>query len=128
MPDFWRIGAPHFLKIQWFPLNILIFGQKSCFLGPAIFKIQQPNWFTYFQTFSERFWRLPEESSEIFSISTRFPKRWWIVFSTWPQSMSIKWKLWSNSMCRFIWWYRPLVFFSLLDRFQLNKYNQHFMI
>ena len=31
------------LKIQWFPLSILIFGQKSCFLGPIIFKIPQPN-------------------------------------------------------------------------------------
>ena len=33
------------LKIQWFPLSILIFGQKSCFLGPTIFKIPQPNWY-----------------------------------------------------------------------------------
>ena len=30
------------LKIQWFPLSILIFGRKSCFLGPIIFKIPQP--------------------------------------------------------------------------------------
>ena len=29
------------LKMQWFPLSILIFGQKSCFLGPIIFKIPQ---------------------------------------------------------------------------------------
>ena len=36
-------GAPRILKIQWFPLSILIFGQKSCFLGPTIFKIPQPN-------------------------------------------------------------------------------------
>ena len=26
------------------PLSMLIFGQKSCFLGPTIFKIPQPNW------------------------------------------------------------------------------------
>ena len=37
MPIFWQTGAPHILKIQWFPLSILIFGQKSCFLGPTIF-------------------------------------------------------------------------------------------
>ena len=45
MPNFWRTGAPHILKIQWFPLSILIFCQKSCFLGPTIFKIPQPNWY-----------------------------------------------------------------------------------
>ena len=26
MPNFWRTGAPRILKIQWFPLSILIFG------------------------------------------------------------------------------------------------------
>ena len=45
MPNFWQTGAPHILNIQWFPLRILIFGQKSCFLGPTIFKIPQPNWY-----------------------------------------------------------------------------------
>ena len=35
MPNFWWTGAPFILKIQWFPLSILIFGQKSCFLGPT---------------------------------------------------------------------------------------------
>ena len=45
MPNFWRTGAHCILKIQWFPLSILIFGQKSCFLGPTIFKIPQPNWY-----------------------------------------------------------------------------------
>ena len=45
MPYFWRIGAPRILKIQWFPLSILIFGQKSYFLGPTILKIPQLNWF-----------------------------------------------------------------------------------
>ena len=47
MPNFWRTGAPPILKIQWFPLSILIFGQNSCFLGPTIFKIPQPNWYLY---------------------------------------------------------------------------------
>ena len=47
MPNFWRSGAPRILKIQWFPLSILIFGPKSCFLGPTIFKIPQPNWYKY---------------------------------------------------------------------------------
>ena len=50
MPNFWRTGAPIILKIQWFPLSILIFGQKSCFLGPTIFKIPQPNWHYYVHT------------------------------------------------------------------------------
>ena len=27
------------------PLSMLILGQKSCFLGPTIFKIPQPNWY-----------------------------------------------------------------------------------
>ena len=31
MPNFWRTGAPRILKIQRFPLSILIFGQKFCF-------------------------------------------------------------------------------------------------
>ena len=44
MPNFQQAGAPRILKIQWFHLNILIFGQKSAFLGPSIFKIPQPNW------------------------------------------------------------------------------------
>jgi hypothetical protein len=26
-----------------FPLSMLILGQKSCFLGPTIFEIPQPN-------------------------------------------------------------------------------------
>ena len=45
MPNFWWTGAPRILKIQWFPLSILIFGQISCFLGPTIFKIPLPNWY-----------------------------------------------------------------------------------
>ena len=32
MPNFWRT----ILKIQWFPLSILIFCQTSCFLGPTL--------------------------------------------------------------------------------------------
>ena len=47
MPNFWQTGAPHIHKIQWFPLSILVFGQKSCFLGPTIYKIPQPNWHYY---------------------------------------------------------------------------------
>ena len=44
MPNFWRTGAPSSLKIQRFPLSMLILGQKPCILGPTIFKIPQPNW------------------------------------------------------------------------------------
>ena len=46
---FWHFLTNHnsstdfFLKI--FPLSVLILGQKSCFLGPTIFKIPQPNWY-----------------------------------------------------------------------------------
>ena len=45
MFNFWGTGAPRILKIQWFPLSILIFGQTFCFLGPTIFRIPQPNWY-----------------------------------------------------------------------------------
>ena len=45
MPNFWWTDAACILKIQWFPLSILIFVQKSCFLGPTIFKIPRPSWF-----------------------------------------------------------------------------------
>ena len=45
MPNSWQIATPRILQIQWFPLSILIFGQKSCFLGLTIFKIPQPNWY-----------------------------------------------------------------------------------
>ena len=44
MPNFWWTVIPRIHKIQWFPLSMLIFGQKSCFLGPTIFEIPQPNW------------------------------------------------------------------------------------
>ena len=50
MPNFWRTGAPHILKIQRFPLSILFFGYKSSFSGPIFFKIPQPNW--YFDQFA----------------------------------------------------------------------------
>ena len=42
MPNFWRTGIPCNHKMQWFPLSMLIFGQKSCFLGPTIFSTT--NW------------------------------------------------------------------------------------
>jgi hypothetical protein len=29
--------------VSKFPLSMLIFGQKPCFLGPTIFEIPQPN-------------------------------------------------------------------------------------
>ena len=42
---FWQtvIHRPIFFKL--FPLSFLILGQKTCFLGPTIFKIPQPNWY-----------------------------------------------------------------------------------
>ena len=41
---FWQTGAPRILKIQQFPLSMLILGQKAFILGPTFFKIPQPNW------------------------------------------------------------------------------------
>jgi hypothetical protein len=38
MPNFWQTGALRILKIQWFPLSILIFGQKTCFYDPPSLK------------------------------------------------------------------------------------------
>ena len=43
MLNFWRTGAPRILKIQWFPLSILNFDQRPCFLWPTIFEIPQLN-------------------------------------------------------------------------------------
>ena len=38
-----RPRAPPFQKIKRNPLNQITFMQKSCFLGPTIFEIPQPN-------------------------------------------------------------------------------------
>ena len=38
-----RPHAPPFQKIKRNPLNQVTFMQKSCFLGPTIFEIPQPN-------------------------------------------------------------------------------------
>ena len=38
-----RPRAPPFQKIKRNPLNQVTFMQKSCFLGPTIFEIPQPN-------------------------------------------------------------------------------------
>ena len=38
-----RPRAPPFQKIKRNPLNQVTFMQKSCFLGPIIFEIPQPN-------------------------------------------------------------------------------------
>ena len=40
-----RPRAPPFQKIKRNPLNQVTFMQKSCFLGPTIFEIPQPNWY-----------------------------------------------------------------------------------
>ena len=37
---FWGPGFRYILKIQQFPCSMLIFGQKSCFLGPPKVEIQ----------------------------------------------------------------------------------------
>ena len=47
MANFWQTVIYCNHKIQWFPLSMLIFGQKSCFFGPTMFKILQPNWYLY---------------------------------------------------------------------------------
>ena len=64
-----RPRAPPFQKIKRNPLNLVIFMQKSCFLGPTIFKIPQPNWYYYipYQTsawwldFQVILWWLPDD-------------------------------------------------------------------
>ena len=40
-----RPRAPPFQKIKWNPWNLVTTLQKSCFLGPTIFEILQPNWY-----------------------------------------------------------------------------------
>ena len=40
-----RPRAPPFQKIKWNPWNLVTTLQKSCFLGPTIFEIPQPNWY-----------------------------------------------------------------------------------
>ena len=41
---FWQTVSHHQIFFEKNPLSMLILGQKSCFLGPTIFKIPQPNW------------------------------------------------------------------------------------
>ena len=41
---FWRAVIHQRIKKKN-PLSMLILGQTSCFLGPTIFKIPQPNWY-----------------------------------------------------------------------------------
>ena len=41
---FWRTITHRRTVLKKFPLSMLILGQKSCILGPTIFKIRQPNW------------------------------------------------------------------------------------
>ena len=43
-------------KIWWFPLSMLILDQKSCFLGPTMFEIPQPNWHYYVCFFEWEGW------------------------------------------------------------------------
>ena len=50
---FWRTIIHRMIVLKKFPLSMLILGQKSCILGPTIFKIPQPNWhyYTVYTTF-----------------------------------------------------------------------------
>ena len=41
---FWRTIIHCRIVLKKFPLSVLILGQKSCILGPIIFKITQLNW------------------------------------------------------------------------------------
>ena len=43
-PTFEKLSFIVLKKPQWFPCNLLIFGQKSCFIGPTVFEIPQPKW------------------------------------------------------------------------------------
>ena len=50
MPNFWWTVSHRRIFLKKFPLSMLILGQKSCILGPTIFKIPQPNWHYYILT------------------------------------------------------------------------------
>ena len=54
-----RPRAPPFQKIKWNPWNLVTTLQKSCFLGPTIFEIPQPNWYysSFPWTFSQLIWK-----------------------------------------------------------------------
>ena len=41
---FWWTVSHRRIFLNRFPLSMLTLGQKSCILGPTIFKIPQPNW------------------------------------------------------------------------------------
>ena len=47
-----RPRAPPFQKIKWNPWNLVTTLQKSCFLGPTILEVPQPNWYYYWYTCS----------------------------------------------------------------------------
>ena len=42
---FCRSVFSSYYSVSKFPLNLLILGQKACFLGPTIFEVPQPNWY-----------------------------------------------------------------------------------
>ena len=75
MPNFWRTISHRRIFLKKFPLNMLILGQKSCILGPTIFKIPQQNWYysTYLGTYEIeafnspfRFWGWGGEDDDLF--------------------------------------------------------------
>ena len=49
-----RPHAPPFQKVKWNPWNLVTTLQKSCFLGPTIFKFPEPNWRYNVHIFQDR--------------------------------------------------------------------------
>ena len=76
---FWRTIIHRNIVLKQFPLSISILGQKSCILGPTIFKIPQPNW--HYLPWSEDL-----RSCKKALVTLNVPKTLTLIwFSTWRQ-------------------------------------------
>ena len=56
LSKFWKLHNLETQKIKWNPWNLVTTLRKSCFLGPTIFEIPQPNW--YYYTWSLNHWNI----------------------------------------------------------------------
>ena len=77
MPNFWRTGAPHILKIQPFPLSMSILGQKACIwwvLDPPSLKFHNRTDISVdFQTATTNTWELFDHKSFLQNIFWYLP-------------------------------------------------------
>ena len=66
---FWQTINHCRIVLKQFPLSMLILGQKSCILGPTIFKIPQPNCHYYLYLFCHHVWSVKiEETISLFNL------------------------------------------------------------